>query len=102
VTDLVPIYGDTVKLIRRANGHLVRKIYDGQRRQSVLHAPWWARDAVHRCGGSSGDMSAVAIVLLVRRAHEDPDVRDALCAALDTGDQNFVRQFAIAQARKEP
>lgn len=91
----VPITFDTAEVLRRADGRLVSKVYEDFCGDVRLYAPRWAADAALHARARRG-----AVIKLIRRAHKDRNVRDALLAAIEAGG-DLVEQLAVTQARKE-
>ena len=92
----VPIDATLAEVLRRSNGKLVSRVFQNFAGNDIrLYAPRWARDAAQHAWRRRG-----AIIKLIRRAHKDCNVRDALLAALDGGGDLIV-QLAVMQARKE-
>lgn len=86
----VVVSNDKAKLLKRADGRLVFRSLQAKDEQVSWYAPHWADRAVAQYWESN----KAPLIRLLRRAINDPSVRDALIAAIEA---NLVWAFAKAQ-----
>ena len=94
----VSVSDRAVKLFKRANGAIVKRVYVPSGGAACTRVAWeaprWADAAYAQCGLYKHSNKLARVL---RRAHRDVNVRDALIAAIEA---RLVTEFVMMQDRR--